>query len=294
MKHMSFLDYSPKLTEYCERILITLLHRIGPWRSSVYLAGGLVPRYLIDKEPGLVGYHAGTDDVDVVLDLSILAEIEAHNTFEENLASIGFNRAIAHTGEESHWRWTIGVSDGELIRLEFLTEVAGSEKFEAHSLPAGGNLAAAHVPHIGMVFDHHEETEVTAELLFDGGMATETVRYADIVSFTCLKAWAFDSRGERKDAHDIVYCLENYDGGIEGVCKSFERALTGKHEVPVRDAIRKLARRFCSLDDTEGYLKDGPTSVAYFEVEDNRDADAMLKRQSQISDLVEAVVKPFL
>lgn len=294
MKHMSFLDYDSKLTEYCERILITLLHRIGPWKSSVYLAGGLVPRYLIGKEPGLVGYHAGTDDVDVVLDLSILSKIEAQYTLEENLIAIGFDRAITHTGEESPWRWTIRVSDDESIRLEFLTEVAGSEKFEEHSLPAGGNLAAAHVPHIGMIFDHHEETEVTAEMLFDGGMATETVRYADIVSFICLKTWAFDSRGERKDAHDIVYCLENYEGGTESVCKSFESALAGKHEVPIRDAIRKLARRFCSLDETEGYLKDGPFSAAYFEEDIADDDEAQMRRQFQISKIVEEVVKPFI
>ena len=68
-----------------------------------------------------------------------------------------------------------------------------------------------------MVFDHHEMVEITAELLDGGGMTTETIRHADIVSFTCLKAFAFDHRAEPKDAHDLSYCLEHYKGGTEAV-----------------------------------------------------------------------------
>lgn len=39
--------YDPAHTDYCERILVTLLRGLGPWKESVYLIGGLVPRYLI-------------------------------------------------------------------------------------------------------------------------------------------------------------------------------------------------------------------------------------------------------
>ncbi len=39
--------YSAAVTESCERVLVTLLHGLGPWKRSVYLVGGLVPRYLI-------------------------------------------------------------------------------------------------------------------------------------------------------------------------------------------------------------------------------------------------------
>lgn len=47
--------------------------------------------------------------------------------------------------------------------------------------------------------DLHGKTEITAELLNERGRATELVRYADIVSFTCLKAFAYDQRSEPKD-----------------------------------------------------------------------------------------------
>ncbi|MGO6732660.1 hypothetical protein ACCT24_31275 [Rhizobium ruizarguesonis] len=56
--------------------------------------------------------------------------------------------------------------------------------------------------------------EVTADLLGEKGRSTESIPYADIVAFTCLKAFAFDPRHERKDAHDLVYCLEHGEGGL--------------------------------------------------------------------------------
>ncbi len=61
-----------------------------------------------------------------------------------------------------------------------------------------------------MVFDLHEVAEITAELLGGNGVASEKVRYANLVSFTCLKPFAFYYRNERKDAHDLIYCLEKH------------------------------------------------------------------------------------
>jgi len=66
------------------------------------------------------------------------------------------------------------------------------------NMPTEGNVTAINVPHASMVFDLHDRVEITAELLNGGGRATEVVRFADIVSFTCLKVFAFDQRAEPK------------------------------------------------------------------------------------------------
>ena len=39
--------YSDQYTQDCERVLVTLLRGLGPWKDSVYLVGGLTPRYLV-------------------------------------------------------------------------------------------------------------------------------------------------------------------------------------------------------------------------------------------------------
>ena len=56
--------YSDQYTVDCERVLVTLLRGLGPWKDSVYLVGGLTPRYLVAARPPVVPAHAGTLDVD--------------------------------------------------------------------------------------------------------------------------------------------------------------------------------------------------------------------------------------
>ena len=151
-----------------------------------------------------------------------------------------------------------------------------------------------------MVFDLHETKEITAELLNGGGRATEVVRHADIVSFTCLKAFAFDQRFERKDAHDLVYCIENYEGGVDAVHAAFFVALEGKHCDVIHQAIELLKVRFCDPNPDESYLRDGPVAVARFEDDDTDTADEdeeqrnrRILRQRQAADVIGAFLAPF-
>ena len=71
-KPATFDGYSDQYTSDCERVLVTLLRGLGPWKDSVYLVGGLTPRYLVKARPPVVPAHAGTMDVDIVIDLQIL------------------------------------------------------------------------------------------------------------------------------------------------------------------------------------------------------------------------------
>jgi hypothetical protein len=62
--------YDAGQTLDCERVLVTLLRGLGPWKESVYLIGGLTPRSLVESKPPDVPAHAGTQDVDIVIDIS--------------------------------------------------------------------------------------------------------------------------------------------------------------------------------------------------------------------------------
>ena len=46
VKPSHFGGYSDAYTVDCERVLVTLLRGLGPWKESVFLVGGLTPRYL--------------------------------------------------------------------------------------------------------------------------------------------------------------------------------------------------------------------------------------------------------
>lgn len=272
-KPQTISGYEDMVTDACERVLVTLLRGLGPWKDSVFLVGGLAPRYLVTARPPKVPKHAGTGDVDIVVDVGILTTTEAYSTLEENLKAMNFERAENDKGAKQSWRWRAEIEDGTTMILEFLADSPELGGGKVKELPSDGNVSALNIPHASMVFDHHGTVEITADLLNGKGRATEVVRYADIVTFTCLKAFAFDQRFERKDAHDLIYCIENLEGGVGAAQSAFAAALTGPHADAIREALARLAARFRDPNPDESYLRDGPVAVASFE-DDEADVSA--------------------
>ena len=295
LKPTKIEGYAADVTEGCERVLVTLLRGLGPYKKSVYLVGGLTPRYLVRQRPPKVPPHAGTADVDIVVDLAILADTDAYSTLEENLKRMNFERATNEEGQKLSWRWQTKLENGATMILEFLVDATKIAGGRVQPLPIKGNVSALNIPHSSMVVDFHDEINVTAELLGENGQATETIQYANIVSYTCLKAFAFDQRAERKDAHDLVYCLEHAEGGIEAAVVEFVAAVNGKHGEVVKLAIAILSRRFCDDNLGEGYRKDGPVAVAQFEPGGDDDGDEArnrrLLRQRQVTEIVSKLVE---
>lgn len=117
--------YTDKYTVECERVLVTLLRGLGPWKESVYLIGGLTPRYLVKARHPVVPAHAGTLDVDIVIDLQILADTEAYHTLEENLKKMGFERAENDKKQKLSWRWQTRTEHGDVVILELLADDPG-------------------------------------------------------------------------------------------------------------------------------------------------------------------------
>lgn len=177
--------------------------------------------------------------------------------------------------------------------LELLADAPQIAGGRVQPLPTEGTISALNIPHSSIVFDLYQVAEIRAELLGENGMATERVKHADIVSFTCLKAFAFDQRFERKDAHDLIYCIEHAPEGLDAVVAAFGRALAGKHAAVVREALDILRRRFADDGATEGYRKDGPVSVAKFEQGEGDEAEqreARVLRQRQASDVIDRLL----
>ena len=252
--------YSDQYTADCERVLVTLLRGLGPWKDSVFLIGGLTPRYLVAARPPDVPAHAGTRDLDIVIDLQILADTAGYRTLEENLRAMKFERSMNERGQRLSWRWQTRTENRALMVVELLADAPEIAGGRVEPLPTDGNISALNIPHSSIVFEMHQVAEIRAELLGGRGNAVEVVRHADLVSFTCLKAFAFDQRFERKDAHDLVYCIEHTEEGLDGAAHMFREALEGKHGEVVRDCLSILRNRFAQDDEVEGYRKDGPGS----------------------------------
>jgi hypothetical protein len=285
--------YTNEYTNSCERVLVTLLRGLGPWKESLYLVGGLTPRYLVAARPPNVPAHAGTGDVDIVIDLQILTNTDAYSTLEQNFRKLGFERAENDKRQKLSWRWQIRTEDGALMLLELLADAPHIAGGKVQALPTEGTISALNIPHASIVFDLYQVTEIRAELLGGNGMATESVKHANIVSFICLKALAYDDRFERKDAHDLVYCLTHAPEGIDAIAQAFHKERNGKHRAVIDDALAILRNRFTGDDKIEGYRKDGPVSVAKFELgegDEPEQHEARALRQRQVSDLIDQLL----
>ena len=293
-KHQTHAEHDPSITADCESVLVTLLSGLGPWRDSVYLVGGLAPRYIIEARPPEVPAHAGTSDVDVVVDMAVLADTEAYRSLEENLHKMGFTRVPKPDGKAFNWRWQVLTDNGNTIILEFLSWDPKRKEGHPQELPTEGTISALNIPHSDIVFDMHDEREISAPLLNGEGNATVKVRHANLVSFLCLKAFALEGRGERKDAHDLIYCLEHNADGMAGAVAQFSEALQGAHAEVVAEALAIVRRKFADDKHGPGFRKDGPTKAARFELGDGDGEDyreALLLRQREINAVVESFLR---
>jgi hypothetical protein len=285
--------YTALHTELCERPLVTLLRGLGPWKAGIYVIGGLVPRSLIprstDALPGPPTY-VGTTDVDLVLDLDVLAEVEAYRRLEQNLRTLGFVRGTNDEGQAQHFSWRKPVGNGVTVVVDLLCDAAAAEGGQVLSLPGERRLSALKIPGAHLAVRDHVAVDLTTALLDERGVATETIRVANVVPFMVLKALAYDDRMARKDAHDLIYCLMYYgDGPAEVGARFAERLLSWPDEPLLERALAILRARFASDDQVSSFRKDGPISYAGFLTDPGRrDLDAR-NRQDAV-----AVVEAFL
>ena len=283
MKPRHIGGYTSQHVAYCERTLVTLLHRMGPWKHAVFLVGGLVPRYLFPQST-----HAGTTDVDLVVNLELMAETEAYRTLEKNLKEMGFTRSVEE-GKPVHWRWRKAVTESITVLVELLCDQEETASGKAVHLPGEKRLSALNIKGANLAAEDFIEHELRAELLEEGGIAIETVRVAGLAAFLVLKARAYGDRAEEKDAFDLIYCLR--EGGPETAAVKFQTVKARASDPTLFDDAEQVLRRdFASDDQTEGFRKNGAVAFARFQADPGR-PDANIVRQREASGIVEAFLE---
>lgn len=106
------IDYDDYTTGLCERAALTLLKCAGPWWERIFLAGGLVPRYLLPELPGLARPHVGTTDIDLVVGVAVVDEgPEPYETLVTNMRRAGFDISKDDAGRQQSFRWWISIAD---------------------------------------------------------------------------------------------------------------------------------------------------------------------------------------
>lgn len=273
----SSAEYNNETTGRCERVLVTLLGDLGPWRERVFLVGGLAPRYLVRRLPDGVSPHIGTTDIDLVIGLALGDQTpETYRTLQTNLSNSGFSKGL------SSFQWERRV-DGAKVVVEFLCEtdkVLPGNIFRPSGESTGSNLGAFNVRGAQLTTNDFVEREVTADRLDGGGQSTVVLRVANVLSYTVLKIFAFQDRHENKDSYDLIFTLGNYEGGPFLAGQAAAKSGVAMHPI-VTEAMHLLEERFADVK------QDGPAAYALF-VSTRSDEEALLRRHAV------ATVKEFL
>lgn len=285
-KHKTAAEYNTDHTKACEIALVALLRAFGSLKEDLRLVGGLVPRYLTPEQPPGVPAHTGTTDVDVVLNITVLAAKGTYDKLKRQLKGGGFLRyQPASDRPPSAWQWMYDAG-GTSIVVEFLQHTDDPEQSARLVEIDGEDVSACQILHAGIAHDWFAETLITVELPDNGGIVKEMIRYADAVAFIVLKALAFNSRHERKDASDLIHVMR-YWGTIELLAETFaERLSSGAHTGAIDRALTALAENFCDEPDIPGFRKDGPSAVANFHGLQDADEETRIREQRDVSGMV--------
>ena len=202
---------------------------------------------------------------------------------------------MSEDGSRPSWRWERPTDPRALVVVELLSDDPDGIVRRAVPLPEQRRVSAMHIPHASIVRDLYDEVEIQAELLDERGVVRERIRHASIVSFVCLKAFAFDDRLEDKDAYDLLYCIENAPGGVAAAAQAIRDAIEQTaHGETIRAALQILRERFATDPEVDGHTKDGPAAVAGFEHEDLPDPDRRILRRRNASTVIQRLLEDIL
>lgn len=211
-------DYDPLVTKLCRRAQLTLLSCAGPWQDRVYLAGGLVPRYLIKELPHGVPAHVGTTDVDFVVGIAIVgdSDSEPYRTLENNIRAAGFRQCVDDEGRAQSFRWQIRI-DGFPVTVEFMgedPERPAGRVFSPKQQRTGQKLGVFNARGARLCAVDHVVVPIRGRLA-NGDESFADMRVAALAPFLMLKSYALHERTKLKDAYDIVFTIANWPGGPE-------------------------------------------------------------------------------
>ncbi|CUU26338.1 hypothetical protein EM595_p1092 (plasmid) [Duffyella gerundensis] len=210
--------------------------------------------------------HYSTSDVDIVLNLQVIAEGENYASLHDQLVERGFRK----NSDTNAWRWEFPIQNGSPVLVEFLQGNNAGRK-PGREVPIDGEAVSALViPYAEVSYEWYAEKEISAMLFGDkgqgdAGIVFETIRFADEVAFILLKAISFHNRNEPKDAADLIHVMR-YAGEPEEIAEKFlDRIKSGKHRTAIEKGLNALQKCFAEgNNNVEGYLLTGPVRYGQF------------------------------
>ncbi|MCB1086129.1 MAG: nucleotidyl transferase AbiEii/AbiGii toxin family protein [Verrucomicrobiae bacterium] len=242
-------DYTPRVTEAAERVLVDVMQVLASFQDCLVLVGGWVPDLLLDdaEEP-----HVKSGDVDLALDVAKLNE----GRYAEMLKLL-LDTGRYRQGEKDFQLVTeVDLKDGEepvVVEVEFLAPK--DVKTEKNDPKLIENFRVLKADGCGAAF-HSPLTKKLQGKMVSGARNTVTLQVASVPDFLVMKSFALNGRDKPKDAYDICFCLDFYKGGISELADAWRERKDGDQDVA--KAIGFLEEKFETVDSF------GPMQVVAF------------------------------
>ncbi len=258
----SFADgYRGEQVDLVRAACLYVATKLGDLMDDLVVVGGLAPSLLIDPS-GLVrgtDPHVGTLDLDVGLAVALLDQ-GRYRTITERLRRAGFSQDVNAEGNPTRQRWKIeGVGR---VTVDFLIPPTQPGDVGGALRNIEADFAAVIAPGLHLAFRDRRRVPLSGQTIM-GENAARDVWVCGPGAYVVLKALAFDSRGENKDAYDLFYVVRNFGSGIEDIAECLRPLL---EDPAAADAIAVLRRDFL---DHNGL---GPRRVAEFLTRGSDDA----------------------
>ncbi len=242
--------------EHIDLVRATCLYlatKLGDLMDDLVIVGGLVPTLLIDQRrlARETDVHVGTMDLDVGLAVGLLEE-GRYRGLTERLRQAGFSQDANEAGNPTRQRWKI-VRAGK-VTIDFLIQPTLSEDAGGKIRNIEADFAAVIAPGLHLAFRDRQRVTLAGSTIM-GEIATREVWVCGPGAYVVLKALAFGSRGENKDAYDLFYVVRNFGSGVEDVAACLKPLLA---DPAASQAIAIIRRDFLDHDGI------GPRRVAEF------------------------------
>jgi hypothetical protein len=244
--------------------------------EEIVVVGGLVPALLYGVAAGPLGNHVGTNDLDLALDLAILAS-KRYNEIRELFLRAGFRPDRTETGTLMRQRWRHekrGSTVDFLIPVDPNDDPRGRGKLQS----LARDFAAIRMLGLDLALQQKIMIGVKGRDLQER-YSERTLPICSPHIFVVLKAIAMKNRDKNKDAYDLLYVLASEPGGPQCVAS---RLVDSRRHPAVREMVESLERDFATIDSR------GPKDFCAFLGEpENEDlaADAM----ANVQDLLRAL-----
>jgi hypothetical protein len=245
--------YTGERVELVRATCLYVATRFGDIMDDVVIVGGLVPSLLIEPDdlPEGAEAHVGTMDLDLGLTLALL-DSGRYRNLTDRLRDAGFEQDENEEGNPTRQRWKI--EELGKVTVDFLIQPSqeGDRGGQLRNIEA--DFAAVIAPGLNLAFQDREQITLSGRTIMNEEASRE-IWVCGPGAYVVLKALAFRSRGQNKDAYDLYYVVRNYGTSVKDVASHLKPLMT---DTSAQEAIRILEEDFQHEENV------GPRRVAEF------------------------------